>query len=253
MTNTLVINGKKLHPIKDAVASVSYSRDYVTRLAREQKITASNIGRQWFVDLESLKSYAEASKLELDIRKKQLSEERRKELEIREAVESKKARLSGLERSLHAKALSTATLVLCFGLMTGLTIDYLFGFAQPANFQVASTPTFYNNKNVVTLSDGTADTISSNLNYTDTSITNVVSFSPVLEKLPVSGQGVLLLPDTDASSTTPADFFSDEVKVETLMTGEQVVVMIDKNGNKISNNIPFVVVPLEEANQVYEN
>ena len=54
MSVTFEIDGKKLQSIKSAAKLTSYSRDYITRLAREQKIVASFIERKWFIDIESL-------------------------------------------------------------------------------------------------------------------------------------------------------------------------------------------------------
>lgn len=52
-------------PAKEAAAFVSYTPDYVSRLARDGKIVAEKIDQQWFVDLDSLKLFslqAEADK-----------------------------------------------------------------------------------------------------------------------------------------------------------------------------------------------
>ena len=86
MQSILEINGKILFSIRDAAHATSYSRDYITRLAREGKIFASHVGRQWFVDVDSLQAYAEAVALEQEVRKQQLSEERKRERQLREVV-----------------------------------------------------------------------------------------------------------------------------------------------------------------------
>ena len=44
MATSIKINGVTLMPIKDAASSISYSRDYVARLAREGKIVAELAG-----------------------------------------------------------------------------------------------------------------------------------------------------------------------------------------------------------------
>ena len=62
------INGDTFLPIKEAAKLVLYSRDYVARLAREQKIVAMQVERQWFVDTVSLKNFAETAELEQTVR-----------------------------------------------------------------------------------------------------------------------------------------------------------------------------------------
>ncbi|MCA9359265.1 hypothetical protein KC926_03610 [Candidatus Kaiserbacteria bacterium] len=251
MTSTLEINGKKLHPIKDAISSVSYSRDYITRLAREKKIVATNIGRQWFIDLDSLKSYSEISKLESEIRKKQLSEERRNELEIREAVEKSRSKLSAREEVLHKKSVIFASLVLCFGLMSGFTFDYLFNLANPSYTQSATTPVAVHTNRSVTLSSDEVVKLSeeSDLNLDGA---HTASFSPEIKSLTISNEGMLLLPNKNVDGDGFSEMFSDEVVFETLSSGERVAYLVDENGVRSDRSIPFVVVPVANS-ETYEN
>ncbi|MCA9359394.1 hypothetical protein KC926_04305, partial [Candidatus Kaiserbacteria bacterium] len=90
MTTTLEIDGKKFQTIKSVANKVSYSRDYITRLAREGKILATHVGRQWFVDLDSLNNYIDTTAKETEVRKKMLSEERKREQIIATAAQKKK-------------------------------------------------------------------------------------------------------------------------------------------------------------------
>ena len=125
MSEAIEIDGKELLPIREAVLQVSYSRDYVTRLAREGKIVASVIGRQWYVDLDSLKAYNEQSQIEQEIRKKQLSEERKRETEIHLASVEKKTDREDKASSFKTRALAGTAMVLTLGLLTGVSINNL--------------------------------------------------------------------------------------------------------------------------------
>jgi len=52
----------------DAGKMFGYTNDYVARLARERKIVATRVGRQWYVDIESLRGFiqrAEEAKKEM--------------------------------------------------------------------------------------------------------------------------------------------------------------------------------------------
>ncbi len=122
MSTQVEINGEIFLPIKDAARQVSYSKDYVARLAREQKIVASQIGRQWFVDIISLKNFAEASDLESSVRKQQLSRERKREQTIKQEVkEVRKSRLAKT-KTIKLQAQLISVFVLGFGLLTGAGI-----------------------------------------------------------------------------------------------------------------------------------
>ncbi|KXJ99765.1 MAG: hypothetical protein UZ19_OD1000263 [Parcubacteria bacterium OLB19] len=57
MSTQIEINGAQLIPLKEAAKRIAYSRDYLAKLAREQKIVATQIGRQWFVDMYSLQTF----------------------------------------------------------------------------------------------------------------------------------------------------------------------------------------------------
>lgn len=75
MTEHIDIDGKKFVKATLAADRVGYTPDYVTRLARSNKIDAHQSGRVWYVDPESLKRFA----LEAEAEKRQRSEELRQE------------------------------------------------------------------------------------------------------------------------------------------------------------------------------
>jgi len=57
MTGVTPKTSKRVQKARDAAALVSYSPDYVSRLAREGKILAEQRGRDWYVDIDSLKLF----------------------------------------------------------------------------------------------------------------------------------------------------------------------------------------------------
>ncbi len=79
MAESLKIEQANLLPSKEAAKRVGYSNDYVSRLARSKKIIATQVNRQWYVDLPSLKNYIAKSKVIQQSRHKLLSEQRKKE------------------------------------------------------------------------------------------------------------------------------------------------------------------------------
>lgn len=137
MSTQVEINGDTFLPIKDAAKLVSYSKDYVARLAREQKIVATQIGRQWFIDTASLKNFAEVAGVEQTIRKQQLSLERKREQTVREEVVAIKKKKIGKVKLVKVRAQLAATMALSLGLMIGgavYTSSALFSqFPQDTN------------------------------------------------------------------------------------------------------------------------
>lgn len=219
--------------IRDASSHTGYSRDYITKLAREQKILAAQIGRQWYVDVASLETYANGMALEQKVRQQQLSDERKRELverEAKEAAELRRQKSHG--RRKHAVA---ALAVLTVGVLTGATLqatsEYTFGvqsanaflarmlgFAQPAVATPLVTPV---GAQVLEFSDET------------------VRFS-TLENI---DEGMLLLPDTATSTLDRAQFFSDTVKLMVDESGQTYVAKIDEAG-RVVEQIPYVIVPV---------
>jgi hypothetical protein len=218
-------------PIKEAVTFVSYSKDYITRLARERKILATHINRQWFVDVDSLKNYEEVSSLEQDLRKKQLSETRKHEQKVREVVASKKEVRDKKEKTFHARALVATCFVLGFGLLSGWTANFLVTNSEPSLASVSDS-----------VSDKLAsldamDSISTEFKIETPSTKNVRVISDGVES------GVILFPHGSVT-TEPAEMFSDEVQVLTAENGTQMVVRVDATGRPVGNVIPFVTVPV---------
>ncbi len=120
MSTTIEINGVNLIPLKEAATAVSYSRDYVARLAREEKIVASQIGRQWFVDPISLERFViEAKSLE-EVRKEELRAERKHELIAKQALTTLQSEIKKTESRHRLDALTATLAVLCVGVFTGV-------------------------------------------------------------------------------------------------------------------------------------
>lgn len=219
--------------IRDASAHTGYSRDYITKLAREQKILAAQIGRQWYVDVESLKGYAEGMAAEREVRQQQLSDERKRELLAREEKEaSELRRQKNHGRKKHAVA---ALAVLTVGVLTGATLQatsqYAFG-AQGANAFLARMFGLAPASVAAPLVTPVGAQV---LEFSD----ETVRFS-TLENI---DEGMLLLPDTATSSLDRAQFFSDRVKLMVDESGQTYVAKLDEAG-RVVEQIPYVIVPV---------
>lgn len=243
MTGALEINGKKLLGVKEAAKAVSYSRDHITRLARENKIVATHIGRNWYIDINSLRSYEEVSRTEQEIRKRHLSEERRRDLHVKEVLETKEHARRKKNNTSKKIATAFATLALTLGLVSGVLLNNSYATKISANQQTAvvsnsqdvseSTKTSQESKPVMFEADFEPDS-------------RLRSFSE-------ADSGILLLPQFSNDDVNRVQFirnyFSDPVDVVVGENGEMFVVMIDEDGNPIGNPIPFVSVPINQADK----
>ncbi len=241
MTGALEINGKKLLSIKDAAKAVSYSRDHITRLARENKIVATHIGRNWYIDINSLKSYEEVSKTEQEIKQRHLSEERRRDLQVKEVLRARQQVHAQKGRTSKKIATAFASLALTLGLVSGVLLNYTIGAKISGQQQIAT----------VTTSQG----LSEKPQVVPES--SSAMFQPDFEEdsrvrtFSEADSGILLLPQFSKDDVNRVQFvrnyFSDPVEVVVGENGETFVVMVDENGNPIGEPIPFVSVPINQA------
>lgn len=84
MSKQITVNGKIFEPSASLAKRFGYSLDYVSRLAREGKVSATRVGRQWFVDAVSLKHFVDEVTLKKDQSREQLRLERKRELGSRQ-------------------------------------------------------------------------------------------------------------------------------------------------------------------------
>ena len=104
----------------DAAKRVSYTPDYITRLAREGKIDAVKDGRQWLVDLDSLKLFS--LEVEADKRRRQeaLREERRIEKIVHAFSVLDTTKEIQMPRVTSLALLEATAVMICFVLFGGL-------------------------------------------------------------------------------------------------------------------------------------
>jgi hypothetical protein len=244
MSSGIEIDGKNLLPIKELVGTVSYSRDYITRLARDKKIEATFVGRQWFVDVDSLQRYTDLSSVEQELRKFQLSAERKQEKKIHAALHDHRESRIKKAKSLHARSLVAASFVLGFGLLGGGLMygasDGTFVLQTVQTLEPVTPPTKVTS--TYTLQTATvAETSPVKVEQEDLeTIRTIRSLGNVQE-------GILLLPQSGTSSNLSISAFSDNVQIRTLDDGTEVIEKVDADGQSIGNKIPFVRVPVVNA------
>lgn len=116
MSQNFTVNGKEYLQSNVLAVTFGYSSDYLGKLAREEKILGTQIGRQWFIEPESLKTFLAKSAIEKELRKEELSLKRKIEHAGHSKKQFEETRLnSGLSATAFAQ---TAVIVLC-GLFVG--------------------------------------------------------------------------------------------------------------------------------------
>jgi hypothetical protein len=258
MSTQVEINGVTFLPIKEAAKVVSYSRDYVARLARDQKVVATQVGRQWFVDAISLQNFAEVAELELSIRKQQLSSERKREQVIKQEVKNVRTEIKSKVKSVRMRAQVAAAFVLGFGLLSGAglyTTSILFpsqtsslarlNAASQARLAPVNKATSVVSPSEVALPEASPQAtalftaISESPLFVDEAETRAMSAS--------SSEGIFLLSADHEVRDVEAikALFSDDVSVEFVDESTGVITYTRSEGKTAS--FPFVSVPTKKV------
>lgn len=239
MNSSIDINGKKLLTIKEASSKVSYSRDYITRLARERKIVATQIGRIWYVDIDSVKNYQELAQHEQNVRKRILSDKRKSDLGIKAA----KQELAN-SRSVHS-SLAVAIFsffVVAVGILSGVWLGSSWTNIESSLSQIASV------KQGVVISDNSDQNayLPEIESFKSGSENYQIHFSHDFDPSAFSDteSGYVLLPNRQSSTTAIESYFSDPVTVVVKEDGQRVLMKVDDQGDVYGTEIPFVSVPV---------
>lgn len=277
MSKEVEINGLTLVPIKEALKVVSYSKDYIARLAREGKIVGSQIGRQWFVDIVSLKNFSADAVAVEDVRKQKLSLERKRELMAKECLSALDEVVLRKAEAQRFDAMVVTCGVVAFGLLIGvglyttslapssklasLASSFTVGFKSPTEVASVSEPT--GEQSVFRVIDKPKDT----LLLTTVIERPVFATQSEVTKLANLGEGILLLPryvngtngteqnaKAGVATLGQSEFenlFSDPDKVTvTYNENNQGVVNYQKDNGEVVS-YPFVAVPqLSKENKI---
>jgi hypothetical protein len=216
-----------------AVTLVSYSRDYIARLAREGKIVAEQIDREWFISRQSLLNFSEHAALEDSAKKKILSLSRKNDLEVKDFYTEK---VSSIYNRRHELGVTSAS----------LTVAIMIGGLFAGYFVLNNAPMFASDS-----SAGVLDTLalvrvvglpqSANVIQADSKRNPLWSEGLVIESnesIAMDG-GIVLFPTLRAGDdATVEELFSDDVTVVVTSTTTGFVRSADGN-----SELPFVRVP----------
>jgi len=249
------INGHNLVSIKEAAKRVSYSRDYVARLAREQKIVASQIGRQWFVDLTSLKNFSDSAELEQTIRKRNLSHERKRERIVKDKLEILQTNAESLERKTHSSALLGTFMILTLGLFSGFA---MYNYSPFSTHLVSSVKNIGANVAYPVIED-TDEVMPEIAERQSTPLNTTIMEYPLFideqetRSMKNSKEGVFVLASEGEvrSEKEVETLFSDDVQVKFISDNEGVITL---ERDEETVEFPFVSVPAKTGfNEVMVN
>jgi hypothetical protein len=231
MSSAVQLGKAQLIPVKEAAEFVPYSRDYVARLAREGKVVAVQIDRQWFVDVISLQNFFAHATIEEEVRKRHLSSKRKRDLEVKEVYQNHLAAIAAKRSRLSRVAFLQTCFVLLCGFGTGLFFISANEWGDAVHVQ--SLAQVFLRKPAVQ----TASVAAKNVLPT-TTLQAVDAHVYVTDESLDVRRGIVVLPDAEAGAGAVEDFFSDPVTVEMTSTTTGEI------RNSVSNEtIPFVKVP----------
>ena len=231
-----------LLPIREAARLTSYSRDYLTRLAREGKIAAAYLDRQWYVNLDSLRSYAEQAAIEQELRKQQLRRERQREREYHQLQktlhQATHARLVGMRW--RVQVVTSGVLVLGLGVGVLLLQSPLTGIPHPgvqmASLAAGEVP--QRDQAIAVRDEGALTGGGPGARPADEA-----GATYHVRELPVAEEGLLLLPQ-QATSAAPRAYFSDPVMIE-MVDGQAYVQSVGPGAaDRVAQPVPMQMVPV---------
>jgi hypothetical protein len=247
MSASIEINGLKLVPLKEAAKSFSYTRDYVARLAREEKIVASQLGRQWYIDLLSLKNFAHVAELEQKVRRKYLSEERKNEQVIKAQILSVRDNLRKKKLAHHNNAARVAVSVLLLGLFSGAGLYLADGLSDVSlSNQVVAVPSPASDADLSGFSVVEPKPFAIYQTQTENLNNEVFEVFEVVEPIKDSESGILLLAkgaDANSEVLEVSDLFSDDVSIVMEDGSAGVIIYRDRSGNTRERD--FISVPAD--------
>jgi len=227
MESEFLIGNRKLLPLKKAAEKVSYSRDYVARLAREGKIAALQVNRQWYIDPESLQNFFEVAQFELRARADYTSELRRGELEAIELWQHDQLALERRRRLVPQRVVVQTVFMLTLSVCAGFLVYSSVALATPQQLEALLGQLLH--------TETAPAPVVGPPGYSWGVVGNVLIQDEVINL----DNGIVLLPGMGATTTTVEEFFSDPVSVQS--QGQRGVIISEQSG--VTTTMPFVRVP----------
>lgn len=245
-------NQKNYLPAKEVASLVGYTPDYVTRLAREQKVAAERRGRQWFVDADSVKLFLLEAEDKKRTRSTQIRDERFSErAKFHNQVVEEKIALA-IHSTSYVAFLQTAI----FGLCLFVSVNLIW-FSIEENLHVERISDGVSSigstlkEQIIEPIPNALDQVAAFAFSADSHPDDAVYVAPAgtdtTDSHSPDFQGVILLDDeqvTDEKLHELRSSFSDEVRVEFDDRDTGVVTPVFR-GNE-GDSYRFLLVPIDQ-------
>lgn len=247
MSNSITLEGKEYVPATFAGKHFGYSKDYLLLLVKNGKIDGQKVGNKWYVNIPSAEVHFTLAKRERDIKRLQLSIDRKKELgsKIEKQIEDEDVVVNTHKN--HA-ILETLVIVV-IGLAVGAT-SYLGSSSHTATVAEAS-PSFFENLAVALYRfvSGDEETV---LVKAGQPQANAVSASTTVEKRDDDEQEAsYVVAPSNEFSTSSVDAvrrsFSDEVEVTVDPENADTGIVVPKFRNTEGEEYRFLMVPVNQG------
>lgn len=253
MSQNFSVNGKEYFQSNVLATSLGYTSDYIGKLAREEKVLGTLIGRQWFIEPESLKAYLHKARIQKEIISEELSMERKFERGIHQKKQNTVLHTDPKHTAPVALAQSIA-IVLCGIFVGGLgwigtaegvrTGDLAQGSVEAVSFIASSFSVVWTEGNFEV--DPETFVAASTESAAFNSWSQKQAVDEVFAVLPVFPERALNFTGTTSSALTlsqgiPMEF-SDEVRIVVGEDGSTLIEPVFKN--KATGTVQFVLLPL---------
>lgn len=243
MSQEVTINGKKFLPSATLAREFGYTLDYVSRLAREEKVEATRVGRVWFVEPSSLSFFVESAKEKKESARKQLKVERREEhrayttlhQEVAKPTPSGFSVESPNERKQIVLALAGSALVMFAGVMAAAAVN------PKIVINLLDNP----GKAIVETENPAGDSLSAGAVFSRK--TNLVTTEDVEDSEGTrETQGLVVFDEPKEISEIERikQQFSDEVEIKMEGEGHGVITPVFKG--RESDDYQFLMVPVKD-------
>src|SRR3989338_5165613 len=109
MSNEIFFDGKQYLSANDASALSGLTRDYVARLCREGKLSGKRVGKNWYVENASLRSFLVGQEYNKSLRRESLARERTQEYRAADAPSSPARRFPDVWKTCDGRRTSRHT------------------------------------------------------------------------------------------------------------------------------------------------
>ncbi len=247
MSNSISLEGKEYVPATFAGKHFGYSKDYLLLLVKNGKIDGQKVGNKWYVNLPSAEVHFTLAKRERDVKRLQLSIDRKRELssKIEKHIEEKDEVIDA--RKNHA-VLETLVIVV-IGLAVGAT-SYLGSSSYSATVAEAR-PSFFENLAVALYRfvSGDEETL---VTKDEIVPTQAVATSTPREgkKVDENDASIVVAPSEKFSANTVdsvRDSFSDEVNVTVDSENADTGIVVPKFRDTEGEAYRFLMVPVNQS------